>query len=112
MTGTVDPTTAWALVVALGLGTFCLRLCFILLAGRVEEFPQPVERALRFVPVAVLAALVAPALLSVTVAPPGAALSARTLAGAVGAVVAWRTESMTATIAVGMAVLWGASLLG
>jgi branched-subunit amino acid transport protein len=34
-------------------------------------------------------------------------VTVRSVAGGVAAVVAWRTGSMTATIVVGMAVLWG-----
>ena len=58
------------------------------------------------------AALVFPALFALdgTV---GGLLNLRVLAGALAAVVAWRSESMLATIAVGMAVLWaGTFLLG
>ena len=63
-------------------------------------------RPLRYVPPAVLAALVLPDL--VTLGPSVAAtlLDERLIAGAVAGVVAWRTENVFATIAVGMGVLW------
>lgn len=106
MTGTgsgpgVDPV--WAIVAVLALGTFALRLSFIELYARLGDPSPAVERWLGLVPAAVLAALVTPALVSLD----GSLVTARSVAGAVAAVVAWRTGSMTATIAVGMAVLWG-----
>ena len=101
----LDDGLVWTLVVLLGLGTFALRLSFIQLRGRVDEFPPAIERSLAYVPAAVLAALIFPALfvLDGTV---GGVVNARVLAAGVAAVVAWRTESMLATIVVGMAVLW------
>lgn len=110
MTGhAAAPATAWLLIAALGVGTFALRLSFIGLYGRLGTLPPGVERALRFVPVAVLAALVLPALVILD-GPGGPAGGARLVAGVVGGVVAWRTDSMTATIAAGMATLWGVRL--
>lgn len=102
-----DTGPLWALIVAIGVGTFALRLSFIQLYAWLDEFPPRVEAALRFVPAAVLAALIGPALLSLDGLVGGAFLDARLLAGLVAVVVAWRTDSMTATIVVGMGVLWG-----
>lgn len=100
----------WSLAVLLGVGTYALRLSFIELRGWVDEFPPWLEPALAYVPAAVLAALVAPALFALdgTV---GGLLNVRALAGALAAAVAWRTGNMLATIGVGMAVLWGAGFL-
>lgn len=102
-----DPGSVWVLILVIGAGTFALRLSFIQLYASMEAFPPRVERALRFVPVAVLAALIAPALLSLDALLVGAVLDPHLIAGAVAFVVAWRTNSMTATIGVGMGVLWG-----
>lgn len=101
----------WTLVALLGLGTYGLRLSFIELRGWVESFPPWLEPALAYVPAAVLAALVAPALVSLDAGLTGV-LNARALAGALAAVVAWRTGSMLATIGAGMAVVWAAALVG
>ena len=94
----------WAIIVAMGIGTFALRFSFIGLSGYVEDVPPWLERALRFVPAAVIAAIVFPALVlvdgSVTVAG-----NDRLLAGAVAAAVAWRTEDILATIVAGMGAL-------
>lgn len=108
MTTDLAPATIWLVIVVAAVGTFALRLSFIALLGRVESVPPAVEGVLRFVPAAVLAALVVPAVVAVTAdpAPRLAYEPAKVGAAAVAAVVAWRTESVLATIAVGMAVLW------
>jgi branched-subunit amino acid transport protein len=94
----------WAVIVAAGVGTFLLRASFLLLFERMGGIPPRLVRALGYVPAAVLAALVVPAL----VAPGGDATvvgNNRLLAGAVAALVAWRTENVLATIVVGMVAL-------
>lgn len=105
-----DATTLWAVVLVAGVGTFAFRLSFILLFGRLDEIPPRLAFLLRFVPAAVLAALVGPAI----VAPGGVPLAVappRLLAGAVAVLVAWRTGSLFATIGVGMVTLWLVSAL-
>ena len=95
----------WALVVVLGLGTLAYRLSFIEAFASAEGVPPNVRAALRYVPPAVLAALVLPAFLladgSLAVGPG----NDRLLAGGVAAVVAWRTGSVLGTLVVGMAAL-------
>lgn len=95
----------WLLTAVLGVGVFAIRLSFIQLRGRFTTFPPAVEDALAYVPPAVIAALIFPALfvLDGTV---GGLLNARVLAAGLATVVAWRTKSVLATIVVGMAVLW------
>jgi branched-subunit amino acid transport protein len=87
-----------------GLLTYAFRLSFVFLQGRVE-MPSWVPRALRFVPIAVLSALIAPELFN-----RGGALNvslgnARLLAGLLAIGVAWRTQRVGVTIGVGMAAL-------
>ena len=94
----------WIVMLLGGLLTFAMRLSFIYLLGRVNV-PEPVRRALRFVPPAVLSALVLPELLM-----PSGQLDIglgnhRWLAGAVAIAVAWRTRSILLTILAGMAAL-------
>ena len=105
MTAT-DPVTVWGVIVVVGVLTFAIRASFIYLFGRLDAVPPWLTRTFRYVPPAVLAALVLPSL--VTVRPTLAATlsSERLLAGLVAAAVAWRTESILATIVVGMAALW------
>jgi branched-subunit amino acid transport protein len=100
----------WAAIVAVGLGTFGLRFSFLYLEGRTGGIPPAAERALRFVPPAVLAALVLPA---VVVSDGSVALvgNDRLVAGVAAALVAWRTEDILATIAAGVGALLALGLL-
>jgi branched-subunit amino acid transport protein len=111
VTTTYGPLAIWAVVLVVGVATFAIRYSFIYLFGRIDGVPPRVEGALRFVPAAVLAALVAPAMID-----PGPTLAAtvlddRLVAGALAAVVAWYTENMFATIVVGLAALWAAGAM-
>lgn len=108
MTTSYSPAEIWLAIVAAGLCTYALRLSFILLLGRVDTVPPRLVGVLRYVPAAVLAALVAPAILSLSVTPTPAFQFElpKLVAGTVAIVVAWRTESVLATIGVGMVVLW------
>ncbi len=97
--------TLWLTIIGMGLVTYAIRLSFVLLLGRVDV-PPLVQRGLRFVPPAVLSAIVFPELLR-----PGGTLNlslgnARLLAGILAIVIAWRTRSALWTIAAGMAALW------
>ncbi|NHN57591.1 MULTISPECIES: AzlD domain-containing protein [Halorussus] len=101
-----DTIVLWLVILAGGVGTFALRASFVALFGRLDDVPPRVERALRFVPAAVLSALLVPELVF---ADGGLALSPanpKLLAGAVAAAVAWRTEDILATLVAGMGALW------
>ncbi|ESS05695.1 MAG: putative membrane protein [uncultured archaeon A07HB70] len=98
-------TVVWAIVAVVGAVTFAFRHSFVYLFDQVDGVPPRLRAPLRYVPAAVLAAFVAPALLG-PVTGPGPLVTARTAAGAVAVVVAWRTENAAATLAVGMVVLW------
>ena len=105
------PWFPWLLIGVLGLGVYALRLSFIGLEGVVEGLSPGVERALGFIPAAVLAALITPALFSLDGSIIDTVVNLRTVAGTIALVVAWRTGSMIATIGAGMAVLWAGSFL-
>jgi branched-subunit amino acid transport protein len=95
----------WLIILAMGLVTLGIRLLPIALLGHIE-IPIGVQRALRFVPPAVLSAIVAPELLM-----PGGEFNlsvgnARLLAGVIAMLVAWRTKNVLLTIAAGMIALW------
>lgn len=94
----------WITLLIIGLLTFGIRLSFIGFLGRARIAPL-LQRALRFVPVAVLSALIAPALLFAnnTLNPPFG--NARLLAGLLAILVAWRTKNVLLTIVIGMACL-------
>lgn len=96
----------WAAIALIGVCTYGIRLSFIYLFGRIDEVPPRVERVLRYVPAAVLAALVVPAVVTVGPTLEATLVDERLLAGAVAAGVAWRTEDVFATITLGMGTLW------
>jgi branched-subunit amino acid transport protein len=76
-----------------------------LLLERVE-IPWRVRQALRFVPPAVLSAIIFPELLWPHGALDISLSNVRLLAGLLAALVAWRTRNVLLTIAVGMGALW------
>ena len=96
----------WLAIVVIGVATYGFRLSFIHLFGRIDEVPARIRRPLRYVPPAVLAALVLPNLVTVRPSVVATLADERLIAGAVAGVIAWRTEDVTATIAGGMVTLW------
>ncbi|MCA9925026.1 MAG: AzlD domain-containing protein [Anaerolineales bacterium] len=95
----------WLIIIGMGIITYLIRLTPILLLERVG-LRDELRQALRFVPAAVLSAIVFPELLM-----PDGTLdislgNERLLAGLLAGVVAWRTKNVLITIAVGMAALW------
>jgi branched-subunit amino acid transport protein len=101
----LPPLGLWLLIAVIGLGTFALRLSFIHLWGRIE-LPQIVHRALRFIPAAVLAALVLPALVRPEGAIDFSPHNLRLIAGLLAAAVALLTRNVLFTLGAGMAALW------
>ena len=95
----------WLVMIFLGLLTFATRLSFIALLERIK-LPVTFQRALRFVPIAALSAIIAPELGYYNNALALSPTNPRLLAGLVATLVAWRTKSVIWTIVVGMAVFW------
>ncbi len=94
----------WLIIILGGLLTFGMRLSFIYLFGRLH-IPDTIRRSLRFVPPAVLSALVLPALLMPSGRLDLGLANHRWLAGLVAILVAWRTRSILLTILAGMLAL-------
>ncbi len=90
----------WVAIVLAGGGTFAMRASFLAAAHRLADVPPAVQRLLRQIPPAALAALVVPAL----VRPEGELdlFQARLLAGLLAGVVAWRTRNSALTLVVGL----------
>ena len=101
---TLHNTYVWTIFAFMGLGTFLLRLSFIQLFERMTLSPA-VLRVLRFIPPAVLSAIIVPDLFA-PVGPSGLPDPARLAAAAVAALVAVQTRGMLSTIIAGMAALW------
>ncbi|SEN42853.1 Branched-chain amino acid transport protein [Halorientalis persicus] len=106
-TSYADPLV-WGVILVIGVLTYAIRLSFIGLFGYLDEIPPRLERPLRYVPAAVLAALVLPAF--VTLDASGLAVD-KLVAGGLAAIVAWRTENVFATMAAGMGALWAVRFL-
>lgn len=110
MNGGVSDATLWAAILSLGVGTFLIRWSFIgALGGR--ELPLWAARLLRYVPVTVIPALVAPMVAwpkATGGEPDPVRICAAAAALAVGAV----TRNAIAAIFVGMAVVWGGGWMG
>lgn len=97
-------STTWAAILLAGIGTFLMRASFLLAAHRLADVPESVQRVLRQIPPAALAAIVVPALLQ-----PRDALDLwqpELGAGLLAVAVCWRTKSITATLGVGMGMLF------
>jgi branched-subunit amino acid transport protein len=95
----------WITIIAAGLLTYAIRLSSIMSYGRFA-MPNLVERALRFVPVAVLTALFFPELAYIQEELLLSFRNPRLLAGLLAIVVAWRTKNVMYTIVIGMLALW------
>jgi branched-subunit amino acid transport protein len=95
----------WLIIIAMGIVTYAIRLSLI---GAVKQLVLPpiVMRGLRFVPPAVLAAIILPEVLQPTGRLDISLGNARLVAGVVAALVAWRTRSVVPTVLVGLAVVW------
>jgi len=93
----------WLAVALGGAGTFSMRASFLLAAHRMADVPPLVQRILRQIPAAALASIVVPAF----VRPDGrfSLWTPELAAGALAALVAWRTRSSILTLVVGMVVL-------
>lgn len=98
--------TIWLLILAVGAITYTTRLSFIALFAR-RRMPPLLAEALKHVPVAMLTAIVVPAVVFV---PTGVLRldfgNPKLVAALVAGAVAWWTKSAVSTIVVGMGVLW------
>ena len=95
---------AWVIIMVGGLLTFGMRLSFIYFFGRIE-IPTTLRRSLRFVPPAVLSAIILPELLLPVGHLDFGLGNHRWLAGVIAVLVAWRTRNTLLTILAGMAAL-------
>lgn len=108
MSAVSSDAALWGLLLTMGALTLTLRASFFVLGDRVR-IPRIVQRALDYVPAAVLAAIVAPAFVHLT---PGEAVdltvqAPRWAAGVVGVAAALITRNMLVVLVLGMVTLWG-----
>jgi len=100
----MSPAALWGTIIIIGLMTLSIRLSFIVFMDRMQV-PSIVQQALRFVPVAVLSALIAPALFLPHGTLDISLSNARLIAGILAILVAWRTKNVLLTIFIGMTCL-------
>jgi len=98
-------TEIWIIIILMGLGTFAIRLSFILLQDY-WTMPEGFREALRYVPPAVFSALIAPSIVlhdgHVLLTPENHRLLAALAAAGAMAL----TKNVLATIATGLVALW------
>lgn len=97
--------TLWLMLLIIGLITYAIRLSCIGLLGQ-KEMPPLLLKALRFVPISVLPAIILPQLFLRNNALVLSVQNPRWMAGILAAIVAWRTRNVLLTILVGMVALW------
>jgi branched-subunit amino acid transport protein len=100
----------WIVIVSVGLLNYGSRLSFIAFFAN-RAMPPLMARALKFVPAAMLTALIVP---MVVAGPSGTdvQLDARLPAAVIAAVVAYRVRGTLPTLAAGMLALWGLRAAG
>ena len=102
--------TLWLLIVLAGAVTFLTRLSFIALLDRLR-LPEWFWRALRFVPVAVLSAIILPETVTRNGAIDLSWRNPQLYAAALAILVAWRSRNVLLTILAGMLGLLAAQAL-
>ena len=101
----------WIVIVAVGALNYLSRLSFIAFFAR-RAMPPLLARALKYVPAAMLTALVLPMVVASPSAGMLAGVNPRVIAALVGGAVAFFTHSTLKTITVGMSTLWLLQALG
>jgi branched-subunit amino acid transport protein len=94
-----------ALIIGMMIATFLTRYPTMLLVSKIELPPQ-INRALKYVPIAVLSAIVAPLVLLQQGKLAISLDNSFFLAGIVSILVSWRSKNLILTIILGMASLW------
>lgn len=97
-------SSIWYSIILVGIFTFLTRLSFIILSDKIKLHPD-VQRALRFVPIAVLTAIIIPELVQTNDARI-LFIFPRLFAGIFAILIAWRTRNIFLTIITGMLSLY------
>ena len=95
----------WVYILSLIVAAFLIRASFLVFATRFS-MPPALDRFLRYVPAAVLAALVAPGLFKHSGKLDYSLSNPQIYAGMVAILVAWKTRNVLVTLIAGMLALW------
>ncbi|TLD46748.1 MAG: hypothetical protein FAZ92_00982 [Accumulibacter sp.] len=98
------------MIIGIGVITFLLRFAPLALLARLE-LAGWLRQALRYVPAAVMAAIIAPPLFFAVGAPNIVPDLPRMAAAALAALIAWRTRNTLSTVVLGMLALWALQAL-
>lgn len=98
-------STVWIVILGGMAATYLTRLSFILLIPA-ERMPQFLRSGLKYIPPAVLSAILLPELVIQDGSLELALSNHRLVAGMIAALVAWRLRNTWLTIATGMLALW------
>ncbi len=101
----------WGVIFAVGLLNYLSRLSFIAVFAR-RSMPPLLARALKFVPAAMLTALILPMIVASPAAGGAMAFNPKVAAAVIAGVVAFFTRSSLWTILTGMAALWLMQAMG
>lgn len=101
----------WLALVALGVATYATRASFVVPGDRVR-LPRVVRRSLRFIPIAVLSAIAAPAIVAAGGSGDLLAAPARVGAAVAAGIVAWRGQVLPLALFVGLITLLVLQLAG
>ena len=103
--------SAWIVIILAGVATFLTRASFLLLGDRFT-LPPGIQRALRYVAPAAFAGITIPAIVGDDGVGGSIPPDARLIAATIGLLVVWKTRSLTACVAIGMASLWLLEAMG
>ena len=98
------------MIIGIGVITFLLRFAPLALLARLQ-LAGWLQQALRFVPAAVMAAIIAPPLFFAVGAPNIVPDLPRMAAATLAALIAWRTRNTLSTVVLGMLALWALQAL-
>lgn len=101
----------WAVIFLVGALNYLSRLSFIAVFAR-RRMPPSLERALKYVPAAMLTALIVPMIVAEPAAGHAMAFNPKVLAAVIAGVVAHSTRSTLWTLGTGMAALWLLQAMG
>jgi branched-subunit amino acid transport protein len=101
----------WTVIFAVGLLNYLSRLSFIAVFAR-RSMPPSLARALKYVPAAMLTALIVPMIVADPATGNVLAVSPRVVAAVIAGVVAFFARSSLWTLGTGMAALWLLQAMG
>lgn len=93
------------IITIISIGTFLIRFSFIYLHGRFK-LPQWMENAMKYIPTAILSALIFPAILIKEDVIWISIQNPRLIAGAIAMFIAWKTKDLLLTTIVGLGIFW------